>query len=144
MRFALAVGAALALLAVGSPVGAQEVTVLCNFEVDWCEALKTTYEKTTGQKAVFIRRSITHSLRDTEALLMAVILPTMLMLLFTYVFGGALGSQLPPSVNYKDYLMAGIFVQTVIFGATLFTVRLNVAVSLPPFPSFAVIVTGPD
>src|SRR6185436_4079220 len=37
-------------------------------------------------EAVFIRRSITHSLRDTEALLMAVILPTMLMLLFTYVF----------------------------------------------------------
>jgi iron(III) transport system substrate-binding protein len=67
MRFALAVGAALALLAVGAPVGAQEVTVLCNFEVDWCEALKTTYEKTTGQKAVFIRRTDGESLAQIRA-----------------------------------------------------------------------------
>jgi hypothetical protein len=42
---------------VAAPAGAQEVTVLCNFEVDWCEALKATYERTTGQKAVFIRRT---------------------------------------------------------------------------------------
>ena len=33
--------------AVSAPVAAQEVTVLCNFEVDWCEAMKAAYEKTT-------------------------------------------------------------------------------------------------
>ena len=36
------------------PAAAQEVTVLCNYEVDWCEAMKAAYEKTTGQKAAFI------------------------------------------------------------------------------------------
>ena len=46
---------------------AQEVTVLCNFEVDWCEALKATYEKTTGQKAVFIRRTDGESLAQIRA-----------------------------------------------------------------------------
>jgi iron(III) transport system substrate-binding protein len=47
----------LLLWAIAASAAAQEVTVLCNFEVDWCEALKTAYEKTTGQKAVFIRRT---------------------------------------------------------------------------------------
>ena len=38
-----------AALCIAAPAAAQEVTVLCNFEVDWCEALKAAYEKTTGQ-----------------------------------------------------------------------------------------------
>ena len=50
-----------------APVAAQEVTVLCNFEVDWCEALKATYERTTGQKAVFIRRTDGESLAQIRA-----------------------------------------------------------------------------
>lgn len=65
-------------------------------------------------EAVFIRRSITHSLRDTEALVMAVLLPTMLMLLFTYVFGGALD----PSGGYVDYVVPGIILLCAGFGAS--------------------------
>jgi iron(III) transport system substrate-binding protein len=58
---------ALVLLAGIAPAAAQEVTVLCNFEVDWCEALKATYERTTGQKAVFIRRTDGESLAQIRA-----------------------------------------------------------------------------
>jgi iron(III) transport system substrate-binding protein len=57
----------LLLCAIPMAAIAQEVTVLCNFEVDWCEALKTTYEKTTGQKAVFIRRTDGESLAQIRA-----------------------------------------------------------------------------
>ncbi|TMG78322.1 MAG: iron ABC transporter substrate-binding protein, partial [Betaproteobacteria bacterium] len=46
---------------------AQEVTVLCNYEVDWCEAMKAAYEKTTGSKAVFIRRTDGESLAQIRA-----------------------------------------------------------------------------
>jgi iron(III) transport system substrate-binding protein len=56
-----------ALLLAAAPVLAQEVTVLCNYEVDWCEAMKATYEKTTGQKAVFIRRTDGESLAQIRA-----------------------------------------------------------------------------
>ena len=45
---------------------AQEVTVLCNYEVDWCEAMKAAYEK-TGGKAVFIRRTDGESLAQIRA-----------------------------------------------------------------------------
>ena len=41
----------------------------------------------------------------------------MFVLLFRYVFGGSI--KLPiPGVSYVDFLMPGIFVQTVVFGAT--------------------------
>ena len=68
MRAALvSLAAALAVCAGWSPAAAQEVTVLCNYEVDWCEAMKAAYEKTTGQKAVFIRRTDGESLAQIRA-----------------------------------------------------------------------------
>lgn len=63
----LIVSGALALIAIARPAAAQEVTVLCNFEVDWCEALKAGYERTTGLKAVFIRRTDGESLAQIRA-----------------------------------------------------------------------------
>ncbi len=42
------------------------------------------------EEGVFIKRALLHSLRNTESLVMGIMLPVMLMLLFTFVFGGAL------------------------------------------------------
>lgn len=67
-----------------------------------------------GTNAVFIGRSIRHSLRNVEALLMAIVLPVMLMLLFTYVFGGALD----PSGGYVNYVVPGIILLCAGFGAS--------------------------
>lgn len=64
--------------------------------------------------AVFIGRSIRHSLRNVEALLMAIVLPVMLMLLFTYVFGGALD----PSGGYVNYVVPGIILLCAGFGSS--------------------------
>lgn len=63
--------------------------------------------------AIFIGRSTRHSLRDVEALLMAVLLPLMLMLVFTYVFGGAIS----PTGEYLDYVVPGIVLTCAGFGA---------------------------
>lgn len=63
---------------------------------------------------VFVRRSLTHSLRDGESLLMAILLPVMLMLLFTFVFGNALD----PSGGYVDYVVPGIILTCAGFGAS--------------------------
>ena len=51
-----------------------------------------------------------------DLLVFSTIQPVMFVLLFTYVFGGAIA--VPRRVDYIDFLMAGIFVQTVIFGST--------------------------
>ncbi|QDO89387.1 ABC transporter permease [Ornithinimicrobium ciconiae] len=63
--------------------------------------------------AVFVGRATRHSLRDVEALLMAVVLPVMLMLMFTYVFGGAIAT----GGDYLDYVVPGIVLTCAGFGA---------------------------
>ena len=55
--------------------------------------------------------------RIPDEIIFATIQPVMFVLLFRYVFGGAI-TGLPPGVSYVNYLMAGIFIQTIIFGAT--------------------------
>ncbi|KRE58063.1 multidrug ABC transporter permease [Paenibacillus sp. Soil750] len=64
--------------------------------------------------AVFIGRSIRHSLRNIESLMMAIMLPVMLMLLFTYIFGGALD----PTGNYVNYVVPGIILLCAGFGSS--------------------------
>lgn len=63
---------------------------------------------------VFVGRSLRHSLRDGESLLMAVMLPVMLMLMFTWVFGGAID----PTGAYVDYVVPGIILTCAGFGAS--------------------------
>ncbi|HRN29797.1 MAG TPA: ABC transporter permease [Terrimesophilobacter sp.] len=65
-------------------------------------------------ETVFVGRSLRHSLRDGESLLMAVLLPVMLMLMFTWVFGGAID----PSGAYVDYVVPGIILTCAGFGAS--------------------------
>jgi len=62
----------------------------------------------------FVRRSVLRSVRNTEALLMAVVLPVMLMLLFVYVFGGAIDR----GGDYVDYVVPGIILLCAGFGAS--------------------------
>ncbi|SFT26862.1 ABC transporter permease [Paenibacillus sp. BC26] len=63
---------------------------------------------------VFIGRSLRHSLRNVESLVMAIMLPVMLMLLFTYVFGGAID----PSGDYVVYVVPGIILLCAGFGSS--------------------------
>ncbi len=67
---------------------------------------------------VMIRRSSTHIIRNTDQLLGTFFQPIMFLILFAAVFGGAIEMALPEGINYLDFLMAGIIVQTVAFGST--------------------------
>ncbi|NYI06050.1 ABC transporter permease [Allostreptomyces psammosilenae] len=53
--------------------------------------------------------------RIPEVTLFALIQPVMFVLLFRYVFGGAIPVPGGEDVNYAEYLLPGIFVQTVAF-----------------------------
>jgi ABC transporter DrrB family efflux protein len=64
---------------------------------------------------VIARRGLTHMRRQPEALSDATIQPVMFVLLFAFVFGGAIA--VPGHGSYKEFLMGGIFAQTIVFGA---------------------------
>lgn len=67
---------------------------------------------------IMIGRSSRHIIRNRDQLLGAFFQPIMFLVLFSAVFGGAIGAGLPEGVSYLDFLMAGIIVQTVAFGST--------------------------
>src|SRR5690349_13420523 len=62
---------------------------------------------------VFAGRNAQHIRRLPEKLLDVTVQPIMFVLLFAYVFGGAIGV---PGGNYREYLIAGILVQSIAFG----------------------------
>jgi ABC transporter DrrB family efflux protein len=59
------------------------------------------------------RRNLLQLMRTPRLLVVAVVQPVMFVVLFRYVFGGAI--QVPGG-HYVDYLMPGIFLQTALFG----------------------------
>lgn len=65
---------------------------------------------------VIARRNLIRMSRIPEMVLFGLIQPVMFVILFTYVFGGSMkiGNSTSPEV-YKNFLMAGIFAQTVTF-----------------------------
>jgi ABC transporter DrrB family efflux protein len=75
-----------------------------------------------GDILAMTRRNLLKYLRLPNLLVFSTVQPVMFVLLFAYVFGGAIRI---PNVNYKDYLMPGIFVQTVIFGSVQTGVGLS-------------------
>ena len=62
---------------------------------------------------VLARRNLSHIRQIPEKLIDVTLQPLMFVLLFAYVFGGAIAV---PGGNYHEYLMAGIFIQTLTFG----------------------------
>ena len=66
--------------------------------------------------AVVAKRNLIKIKRVPDLLVFTTLSPIMFILLFAYVFGSAIAV---PGVDYKEFLIPGIFVQTVIFGSTL-------------------------
>jgi ABC-2 type transport system permease protein len=67
--------------------------------------------------SVMITRCVRRSLRDPEAFFTALMLPIILMLLFVYVFGGAMSSQATSTSQYVNYVVPGLIVLCAGFGA---------------------------
>jgi ABC transporter DrrB family efflux protein len=74
--------------------------------------------------AVVTRRNLRHFIRQPDLLTFSTIQPVLFVLLFVYVFGGAVSRSLPHGVTYVDFLLPGIFVQSVTFGASQTAVGL--------------------
>jgi ABC-2 type transport system permease protein len=84
--------------------------------------------------------------RSPELLLFATIQPIMFVTLFVYVFGGSI--DVPGYSNYKQYLLPGIFAQTVLFNSSFTAVGIADDLSkglierlrsLPMYPSAVLI-----
>jgi len=69
-----------------------------------------------GDGLVVAKRNLIKIKRVPDLLVFTTLQPIMFVLLFVYVFGGAIAVR---GSSYKEFLIAGIFAQTVVFGATI-------------------------
>ena len=89
--------------ALSSPIGLQQAR---HSRAYW--ALSDTWELT--------RRSLRHIRQDPEQLVSVTVQPVLLVIMFRYLFGGAISTG--SSESYINFLMGGIFVETAALTAT--------------------------
>jgi len=77
---------------------------------------RTGLSRAVGDAITVAGRNLLMIIRLPQLLVFSTIQPVIFVLLFRYAFGGAIGG-LPTGLPYVDYLMPGIFAQTVAFGA---------------------------
>jgi oleandomycin transport system permease protein len=83
---------------------------------------------------VLAKRGLINTIRTPEALVDVTIQPVIFLLLFTYVFGGAIsgGSQ----HDYLQFLLPGILGQTIAMGGVSIGVNLNTDITKGVFDRF--------
>lgn len=72
------------------------------------------WSQTFSDISQMTKRNLLRYVRLPQLLVFSTIQPVMFVLLFAYVFGGAIRT---PGTNYINYLIPGIIVQSVIFGS---------------------------
>jgi ABC-2 type transport system permease protein len=70
------------------------------------------------------KRSLRHTTRSLDTIITVVLTPIGMLLLFVYVFGGALGEQ-TGSTRYVDFITPGVVIMTVVSGIAYAALRLS-------------------
>lgn len=74
-----------------------------------------------GDTAVLTGRTLRHVTRSVDTIITTAIMPIAMMLMFVYVFGGAIDTG---SVPYIDYMLPGILLITIASGISYTAIRL--------------------
>lgn len=72
-----------------------------------------------GDTGVLVRRNLMRTVRLPQVLVFSTVQPVMFLLLFNYVFGGAMGASMPAAAGgkYINWLVPGLLIQISTFGA---------------------------
>ena len=73
---------------------------------------------------ILFMRLMKHILRSPETIVSAMVQPTLIMLLFVYVFGGAIKASLPAGVNYVSFQLPGILVMAIAYNTSYTALRM--------------------
>jgi ABC transporter DrrB family efflux protein len=75
--------------------------------------------RTARDIAVIARRDLVRTLRLPDVLVTSSVMPVIFILMFTYVFGGAIQTTLPPAAHgrYVNWLIPGLLAQFALFGS---------------------------
>ncbi len=80
---------------------------------------RVTLAEAVADTMVITRRNLLRNIRLPQLLVFATVQPVMFLLLFNYVFGGAIGAAIPAAAagKYINWLVPGLLIQVAAFGA---------------------------
>jgi ABC transporter DrrB family efflux protein len=87
-------------------------------------AVGTRFRRAVDDSLAITGRNLRHFIRQPQLLIFSTVQPIMFVLLFAYVFGGAIQGSLPRGLTYIDFLLPGIFIQAAAFRSTQTAVGL--------------------
>ena len=85
-------------------------------------ATSLTFTEVVTDSRIMAQRQLRKMLRRPVMIIFAFVQPVMFVLLFRYVFGGAINTG---DIDYVNFLMPGIIVQTAVFGALITGIGLT-------------------
>jgi ABC-2 type transport system permease protein len=94
---------------------------------------RPTMTQFVGDTAVLLGRSLRHITRSLDTIITTTIMPIAFMLLFVYVFGGAISAG---SDRYVNYLLPGILIITIASGISYTAFRLFLDIQSGIFERF--------
>ena len=77
-----------------------------------------------NKTGVLFARSMRHILRSPDTIITVALMPIAMMLLFVYVFGGAVKTSIGDTVNYVNYQLPGILLMAIASGIAYTAMRL--------------------
>ena len=83
-------------------------------------AVQGRVARAVSDVAVITRRNLLHTVRLPQVLVLSASMPVIFILMFTYVFGGAVQGALPPAAagRYVNWLIPGLLAQFALFGGS--------------------------
>ncbi len=84
----------------------------------------STLNHAAADSTTMLRRSLRHTLRYPASMVTSLVVPVLLLLLFVGVFGGAINAGLGAG-SYIDYIVPGILLVTVGYGASTTALAVN-------------------
>jgi ABC transporter DrrB family efflux protein len=90
-------------------------------------AISTRYGRAFIHAGVITQRNVLANVRLPDVLILSTVQPVVFMLMFLYVFGGAIQAALPPAAHgqYVYWLIPGILAQSAVFGSAPTAYGLN-------------------
>ena len=89
-----------------------------------------------NKTGVLFGRSMRHILRSPDTIITVALVPIMMMLLFVYVYGGAIRMSLRADVNYVTYMLPGVLLMAIASGIAYTALRLYMDVQGGLFARF--------
>jgi len=77
-----------------------------------------------NKTGVLLGRLMKHILRSPDTIITVALVPIAMMLLFVFVFGGALEGSIPAGTNYATYMLPGILLMAIASGISYTAFRM--------------------